>query len=77
MNLNTNTENEHCWMIIGMRLGIFWIGKLRFMSEGISSEVRFTADDVFDHEERKKNVLGFVHTHPATDAFQVPRTMPR
>lgn len=61
-------ENEKCWVILGVRQGRFWVGRLKYMSTGEPHRVPFQADDVFERELECHDVLGFLHTHPTTAA---------
>jgi hypothetical protein len=65
-------ENEHCWVILGRRLGVFWYGRLVYLATGEPSQVEFDWDMVFQREETKGDVVGFLHTHPNTNAHPSP-----
>ena len=62
-------ENEQCWVILGSRFGSCWFGRFHFLSTGDPNEVAFAAEDVFERQDLKNDVIGFVHTHPYTDAY--------
>ncbi|MGD8626628.1 MAG: Mov34/MPN/PAD-1 family protein [Anaerolineae bacterium] len=56
--------NETCYILIGMRRGRIWYGRLRQRSEGEPHTVAFDWAWVLDREARYGDVAGFHHTHP-------------
>lgn len=61
-------SNEQCWVILGRLFGAFWLGRISYLSQGSPSEVEFNASLILEREDDKHDVIGFVHTHPNTDA---------
>jgi proteasome lid subunit RPN8/RPN11 len=56
---------EQCWVLLGERRGRIWHGKSARLSRGEATSVRFDGPWVLEREERRRDVLGFLHTHPA------------
>ena len=61
--------NEHCWVILGQLIGACWFGRLVYLTEGEPSEVEFNAEQILERDFRKRDVIGFVHTHPNSQAL--------
>ena len=59
---------EHCWALLGQRRGRIWYARRNNHSRGSNTRVEFDADTVIDREERRRDVIGFLHTHPHTEA---------
>lgn len=55
---------EHCWTLVGRRRGRIWYAHRLRREEGERCQVRFDGDWVLRREERRRDVLGFFHTHP-------------
>ena len=49
-----------------MRFG--YLGKLKYLGSGQPYEVEFGWNEICSQEEQDGNVIGFLHTHPATPA---------
>ena len=60
----TSVEPEKCWVIIGFNLGLFWIGRLKYLNTGDPTRVTFPEEEVFCRDEDRADVIGFFHTHP-------------
>ena len=56
--------NERCWVLVGQRRGRIWYARKWGEFDGKPTEVEFDAATVLDREERRRDVLGFLHTHP-------------
>lgn len=59
------TLNEHCWVLVGHRRGRVWYARRLGRVEGAPTRVEFDAAAVLQREERRGDVVGFLHTHPA------------
>jgi len=57
-------RNEECWILIGKVGEFFWYGRRCFMTTGEPATVEFDFDYVLEREEKKGDVIGFLHTHP-------------
>jgi proteasome lid subunit RPN8/RPN11 len=55
---------ERCWTLIGRRRGRVWYARRVRGRAGERAEVRFDGGWVLAREERRGDVLGFLHTHP-------------
>lgn len=60
--------NEECWVIVGKQSDNHWRGRRTRYSVGEPASVNFNPKWVEDREDVKGDVVGFVHTHPATKA---------
>ena len=49
-------------------LGSWGMGRLVYLSEGSATDVCFDSDSVFQRQVNRGDVVGFLHTHPNTDA---------
>ncbi|MBA7608074.1 hypothetical protein ES703_15249 [subsurface metagenome] len=54
---------EICYILIGKRMGRFWLGRLVKKTTGTASSVEFDWEWVLKREEEKGDVIGFWHTH--------------
>jgi proteasome lid subunit RPN8/RPN11 len=59
-----NACNEHCWVLLGHRDGDLWWGRMHKMTVGAPCSVAFDSKWVLEREEKKGDVVGFLHTHP-------------
>ena len=57
--------NETCYVLLGLHRGGFWVGRLRQRQTGKVARVEFDWEWVLDREERRGDIAGFYHTHPA------------
>ncbi len=55
---------ELCWVLVGQRRGRVWYGRRVRGSRGERTAVPFDGPWVLGREERRQDVLGFLHTHP-------------
>ncbi len=58
-------QNEHCWVLVGDRRARVWCARRLRRVEGLPTSVEFSAEEVIDREERRGDIIGFMHTHPA------------
>ena len=56
--------NEHCWVLLGKADGDLWHGNMHQMTVGAPCSVAFDPNWVLEREEKKNDVVGFLHTHP-------------
>jgi proteasome lid subunit RPN8/RPN11 len=56
---------EQCWTLVGLRRGRIWLARRIDHRRGEPSSVNFDGLVVLDREERKRDVIGFFHTHPS------------
>ena len=56
---------EECWTLLGRRRGRVWYARSVGKSTGRPASVQFDGPWVLEREERKRDVIGFLHTHPA------------
>jgi proteasome lid subunit RPN8/RPN11 len=64
---------EHCWTLVGRHQGRLWFGRRVRRSAGARASVRFDGRWVLEREERRGDVLGFLHTHPDGPAYPSAR----
>jgi proteasome lid subunit RPN8/RPN11 len=55
---------EECWTLVGARRGRVWLARRARPSVGRPASVAFDGAWVLDREERRGDVVGFLHTHP-------------
>jgi hypothetical protein len=55
---------EQCWPLVGLRRGGLWCAKRLRRSVGQPTRVEFNGPAVLAREERRGDVVGFLHTHP-------------
>jgi proteasome lid subunit RPN8/RPN11 len=56
---------EECWTLVGERRGPIWYARRVRPTSGDPSSVGFDGAWVLRREERRGDVVGFLHTHPA------------
>jgi hypothetical protein len=59
---------EQSWVLTGQRRGPVWYARRSGRSVGQVASVEFDGLSVLDREERRHDVIGFFHTHPAMPA---------
>lgn len=59
-----NGTVEQCWTLVGARRGRIWFARKIHERAGEAFSVRFDGPAVLRREERRRDVLGFFHTHP-------------
>ena len=64
VTMKMNQDNEYCWVILGQRRGRLWQGRRTGQMEGMPHSVEFDAHSVLEREEKRGDVIGFLHTHP-------------
>lgn len=55
---------ERCWVLLGQHRGRIWHCRRVRQSSGERTRVRFDGDWVLSREEKYRDVLGFMHSHP-------------
>ncbi len=55
---------EQCWTLLGRRRGRIWLGRRAQPQAGERTRVAFDGPWVLEREERRHDVIGFLHTHP-------------
>jgi len=55
---------ERFWLLVGQRRGRIWYARRKLPAAGGPGQVRFDGLSVLELEERRGNVIGFMHTHP-------------
>lgn len=56
---------EQCWTLVGARRGRIWLARRIDHRRGEPLSVNFDGPNVLDREERRRDILGFFHTHPS------------
>jgi proteasome lid subunit RPN8/RPN11 len=59
---------EHCWVLVGRRRGRIWFARRVRHQAGAQVVVHFDGPWVLAREERRRDVVGFYHTHPGMPA---------
>ncbi len=59
---------EEFWLLVGRRQGRIWYARRIGRCVGEPATVGFDGLAVLEREERKHDVLGFLHTHPTSAA---------
>ncbi len=59
-----NGTVERCWTLVGARRGRIWLARRIDERAGERLSVDFDGPAVLLREERRRDVLGFFHTHP-------------
>ena len=59
---------EHCWLLVGRRRGRIWYARTIGECVGAPDRVEFDGPAVLAREERRRDVVGFLHTHPSCAA---------
>jgi hypothetical protein len=70
-----NPQCEECWLLVGRRKGRIWQMRIISRSVGLPASVEFDGSAALDREEKKGDVVGFLHTHPASDAVPSRRDL--
>ena len=55
---------EECWTLVGRRRGLVWLATRLDYAAGGPASVEFDAAAALRREERRGDVVGFLHTHP-------------
>jgi proteasome lid subunit RPN8/RPN11 len=56
---------EECWTLVGARRGRVWLARRLGYSTGEAVSVEFDGPAALRREERRGDVVGFLHTHPS------------
>jgi proteasome lid subunit RPN8/RPN11 len=64
IRLNQTTAVEECWTLVGARCGRIWHLRRIDRCAGLKTSVRFDGLAALNREERRRDVMGFLHTHP-------------
>jgi proteasome lid subunit RPN8/RPN11 len=56
--------NEECWTLVGRRRGGVWFARAVRRVSGEPVRVAFDAAWALEREERRGDLIGFLHTHP-------------
>ncbi len=59
------TAVEECWLLVGRRRGRVWLARRVAYCTGEPASVAFDGPAALRREERRGDVVGFLHTHPA------------
>jgi proteasome lid subunit RPN8/RPN11 len=62
--VNSRTKCEQCWALIGQHRGPIWFARRLGRWTGQPDRVEFDAAAVLRREEQRRDVVGFLHTHP-------------
>src|SRR5687768_6881471 len=57
--------DEQCWTLVGRRRGPVWLARRVAPTSGDPISVAFDGAAALAREERRRDVVGFLHTHPA------------
>ena len=66
---------EECWVLVGQRRGRVWYARRIGRCEGEPASVEFDGLEVLAREERRRDVVGFLHTHPSSAAVPSQRDL--
>jgi hypothetical protein len=55
---------EQCWALTGQRRGRIWYARRRGWWAGTPDRVEFDASAVLARDEQRRDIIGFLHTHP-------------
>jgi proteasome lid subunit RPN8/RPN11 len=66
MHANAARSSEECWLLVGRRRGRIWHARQIGRCAGEPASVEFDGLATLRREERRRDVVGFLHTHPAT-----------
>ena len=58
------TENEKSAVLTGRRRGGIWYARLNIFRDGDPASVDFDWEWVLEREGKRRDVIGFYHTHP-------------
>jgi proteasome lid subunit RPN8/RPN11 len=64
---------EECWPLVGLRRGKVWLARKLRRTAGSPVRVEFDGPAVLAREERRGDIVGFLHTHPGFAAEPSPR----
>lgn len=59
---------EECWPLVGQRRGKIWLARKLRRTVGTPVSVTFDGPAVLAREERRGDIVGFLHTHPGMSA---------
>jgi proteasome lid subunit RPN8/RPN11 len=64
---------EQCWTLVGQRRDRIWCARRLRRAVGEPVLVRFDGRWTLEREERRRDVVGFYHTHPGMPAYPSQR----
>ena len=59
---------EECWPLVGERRGRLWLARKLRQTVGSPASVEFDGPAVLAREEKRHDIVGFLHTHPGFPA---------
>jgi hypothetical protein len=59
---------EECWPLVGQRKGRLWFARKLRRTVGGPASVAFDGPAVLAREEQRRDIVGFLHTHPGFPA---------
>jgi proteasome lid subunit RPN8/RPN11 len=59
---------EECWPLVGERRGRVWYARKLRRTVGGPASVEFDGPAVLAREEKRRDIVGFLHTHPGFPA---------
>ena len=59
---------EECWPLVGERRGRLWFARKLRRTVGEPARVEFDGPAILAREERRGDIVGFLHTHPGFPA---------
>jgi len=59
---------EECWPLVGERRGRLWYARKLRRTVGRPAHVEFDGQAVLAREEKRRDIVGFLHTHPGFPA---------
>lgn len=59
---------EECWPLVGERRGRLWFARKLRRTVGSPASVEFDGPAILAREEKRRDIVGFLHTHPSFPA---------
>ena len=57
---------EECWPLVGERRGRLWCARTLHRTVGTRTRVEFNGPAILAREEKRQDIVGFLHTHPGS-----------